>query len=118
MKILADECIHSDLIKALKSAGHDIISTGEVGLSSKGDEVIFQNAVKLKRVLLTFDRGFGDIFRFNLSSSSGVIILLISQMTKEEMIGILLSFIVSQRKKNISGKLVIIGKRKIRISER
>lgn len=94
MKILADECIPND------------------------DDKIFGYASDKRLVLLTFDRGFGDIFRFDISSSAGVVVMLISQMTKEEMTNILLAFLNSLKGKRLEGQLVIIGKRRIRISSR
>jgi hypothetical protein len=71
--------------------------------------------VKTKRVLLTFDRGFGDIFRFDLSKSFGVMIILIFQMTKAEMTNLPLAFLGSRSKEDWRGKLVILGKRKVRV---
>ena len=118
LKILADECIHTDLVKALSDNGLDVVTVSQLGLSGKSDEVIFKQAIKSKRILLTFDRGFGDIFRFNISSGQGIVIILPSQMTKEELIALPLAFFKSYQKGKLTGKLVIIGKTRIRISER
>ena len=80
-------------------------------------EYIFIN--ENKRILLTYDRGFGDIFRFNISKSRGVIIVLTSKMKKNEIINIILSFMSTINKQaDLRGKLVIIGKSKIRITKR
>ena len=117
-KILADACIHSDLVGALREAGFDVLAASQVGLSRASDEKVFKSAVVRKRILLTFDRGFGDIFRFDISGSPGVVILLINQMTKEEIINLPLAFFTFWKNRNFRGKLAIIGKRKIRISER
>ena len=117
-QILADECIHLDLIKALRQAGLDVLTVIEAGLSSASDETVFELAVKKKRILLTFDRGFGDIFRFDISGSCGVVIVLINQMTKKEIISLPLAFFNFQKGRSLAGKLAIIGKRRIRISQR
>lgn len=116
LKIFTDECIHTDIILALRESGNDVLTVDEAGLSGSDDEVIFDFARKNKRILLTFDRGFGDIFRFDISGSSGVIIVLISQMLRDEMISIILNFLSMADEGKISGRLVIIGKTKIRIS--
>jgi len=118
LKIFADECVHTDLIKAIKSLGVDIITTQETKLSGKSDEDIFNYCVKSNRILLTFDRGFGDIFRFDIATSEGVVILLISRMKKEEILGIATSFFKKYQNKNLKGKLVIIGKTRVRILKR
>lgn len=117
-KILADECINTDIIIALQEHGFNILAAKVAGLSGKSDEDVFGFAQKSKRILLTFDRGFGDIFRFNIRQSFGVIILLIHNISKAEIVNIPLAFFSMLTKRNLEGKLVIISKRKIRIIER
>ena len=72
-KIFADECIHTDLIEALKINGHLVQTVHDVGLSGATDAEIFNHAVSNSLILLTFDRGFGDIFTYNISKSVGSI---------------------------------------------
>lgn len=115
-RILADECIHKDLVEALRSSGHHVTTICEVNLSGATDSEVFIYACENKLTLLTFDRGFGDIFNFEISKSNGVVIELINQMEKSEIIEIALAFFSQER--DINGKLVIMGKTKIRISER
>lgn len=118
IKIFADECIPTDIISALRGKNFDVLTVKEAGLTGSEDGIIFDFALKNKRVVLTFDRGFGDIFRFNISKSSGVVIILINQMFREEIADILLNFIFFIKSGDLKGKLVIIGKNKIRISGR
>lgn len=118
IKVFADECIYADFILKLRSNGIDVLTAKDAGLKGKDDETIFAFAQKQKRILLTFDRGFGDIFRFNIKRSHGVIIVLINQMNSSEIPNITLLFISTTKEQNLRGKLVIIGKTKIRISER
>ena len=115
-KILADECVHRDLVDSLEDAGHEVTSVYNSGLSGSSDEEIFNYAVKNDLILLTFDRGFGDIFRFDISESPGIVISLINQMSRDEIVSIILAFFSMSR--NLRGKLVIMGKRKIRVIER
>jgi|SRR3989344_9239625 len=115
-KLLADECVHKDMIDALRSAGHTVKTVYESNMSGATDVEVFDRAIKSDLVLFTFDRGFGDIFAFNISKSSGIVIELINSMDKTEMIDIAVAFFSGDRK--LKGKLVIIGKTKIRIIER
>lgn len=102
----------------MRNKNFDVLTIKEAGLTGSEDEIIFDFAFKNKRALLTFDRGFGDIFRFNISKSSGVIIILVNQIFREEIADILLNFISFIKSSDLKGKLVIIGKTKIRISGR
>jgi predicted nuclease of predicted toxin-antitoxin system len=114
LKILADECVHKDLVEALKEEGFDVSDIREVEQGAD-DEKVFEFAVKEKRILLTFDREFGDIFRFDIKNSFGVVIILIAQLKKEEAIKNISAFFKSEVAKNSKGKLAIIGKKKVRI---
>lgn len=114
--IFADECIHKDIIDGLRAEKYQVKTVKEENLNGFSDERIFQHARKRKWILLTFDRGFGDIFRFNHSKNEGTIILLIKNIKKDEICLILKNFLKLDL--NIKGKLTIIGKKKIRISEK
>ncbi len=115
-KIFADECIHTDLIEALKINGHLVQTVHDVGLSGATDAEIFNHAVSNSLILLTFDRGFGDIFTYNISKSVGLVIELIGSMNKTEIVDIAIAFFSLEY--DLKGKLVIIGINKIRIIER
>lgn len=118
-KFIADECVNQDVVLALRQSGLDVLTIREAGLIGTDDEFVFNFAHKHKRILLTYDRGFGDIFRFNISKSNGIIIILIGQMEKNEIAQILLSFINTINESSYFwGKLVIIGKSKIRVTNR
>lgn len=115
-RIFADECINKDLVDALRAAGHEVSTVYEAGMSGSSDIEVFDYACKKNLVLLTFDRGFGDIFTYNILSGHGIVVELIGQMTKDEIINIILAFFAENR--NLKGKLVIIGKTRIRIIQR
>ncbi|MBU2635103.1 DUF5615 family PIN-like protein [Patescibacteria group bacterium] len=115
LKILADECIHQDLIEALEKTGFDILTVDKANLKGVSDDFIFDFAVKNKRILLTFDREFGDFFRFNIRNSAGVVIVLISRMQKREIIRNTITFFKNIYKDDLERKLVIIGRTRVRI---
>ena len=118
LKFFADECINIDIVLALRQNSFDVLTVRDAGLVGVDDDAVFNFARDNKRILLTFDRGFGDIFRFDISKSSGVIVILMSQMSRDEIIEITSKFISLIQKQGFNGKLAIIGKTRIRISER
>jgi len=115
LKILADECVHQDLIMALKKAGFNVLMASEANLEGASDDSVFNFAVKTKRILLTFDREFGNFFRFNIEESAGVVIVLIDKLQKKEIIKNTLSFFENRKQRDLKGKLIIISKTKARI---
>ena len=114
LKILADECVHRDLVEALEREEFDVLSIRDIEKGAD-DERVFELAKESERVLLTFDRGFGDFFRFDIENSAGIVIVLIGKLMKEDIIKNTLIFFKSDIAKDLRGKLVIIRKSKIRI---
>ncbi|MDZ4229415.1 MAG: DUF5615 family PIN-like protein [Patescibacteria group bacterium] len=118
-KFLADECVNTDILNDLRENRIDVVTVFQAGLTGAEDEAVFKYAIAKKRILLSFDRGFGDIFRFNIAKSPGVMIVLIGQMSKTEAVKSILTFLgVIKTAAYFQGKLAILGKTRIRIINR
>jgi len=78
MRILANENFPGDAIDALRQRGHDVawVRTDAPGSS---DRQVLQRAETEDRILITFDKDFGELaFRAKLSASSGIVLFRIS----------------------------------------
>jgi len=74
-KLLANENVPSRVIIALRGDGHDVSCIQEIGPGST-DEQVLQIARNEDRVLLTFDKDFGELaFRLGRIATPGVILL-------------------------------------------
>jgi predicted nuclease of predicted toxin-antitoxin system len=60
MRLLADECLDGRLIIGLRSAGHDVLAVRESWRGS-GDGSVLAGAIRERRVLVTEDKGFGEL---------------------------------------------------------
>jgi len=75
MKLLANENFPQSSVSVLRDAGYDIVSVGEEFAGILDSEVI-GFATKEKRIILTFDRDYGElIFKRGYRPSAGVIYL-------------------------------------------
>jgi predicted nuclease of predicted toxin-antitoxin system len=75
LKLLANENVAADVVTALRADGHDVAWIREVGPGSI-DEDVLALALSENRVLLTFDKDFGELaFRRGLRATPGVILL-------------------------------------------
>jgi Domain of unknown function (DUF5615) len=73
MRFLANENIPGDAVTALKAAGHDVVWIRAEARGSK-DEDILVWAAREGRVLLTFDKDFGELaWRVGLPTTCGVV---------------------------------------------
>ncbi len=61
MKFLGDMGIAGSTIKWLRTQGHEATHLRDEGLQRLPDDKIFAKAETEKRIILTFDLGFGDI---------------------------------------------------------
>jgi len=78
MRLLADENFPGEAVEALRRHGHDVywVSSHNPGMS---DREVLSIAQSLNRVLLTFDKDFGELaYRSGLPASSGVILFRIT----------------------------------------
>ena len=74
MRLLADENIPLPSVEALRAAGHDIVSM-TVEAPGTLDRAVLQRAHAEQRLLLTFDRDFGElVYARGESAGSGVML--------------------------------------------
>ena len=96
MRFLADENFSRLSVDALAGAGHDVawIRTLAPGMS---DNDIFRWAVRDGRVILTFDKDFGEISRgAHLSASCGIILFRLDAMPPSKVATLLVDVISSR----------------------
>jgi predicted nuclease of predicted toxin-antitoxin system len=78
MKLLADENIPSSIVQALADGGYDIvwIRSEFPGIS---DREVMRYACHEKRIILTYDKDFGElVMKDNLCPPAGIILLRLS----------------------------------------
>ena len=85
MRVLADENIPLPSIRLLRGAGHDVASVMEERPGA-ADTVVLQHAVASARVLLTFDRDYGElIYRRGMEAPPAVVYLRFVPSTPQEV---------------------------------
>lgn len=73
MRILANESFPLVAVELLQQQGHDVIWIRTDALGSKS-RVILARAQVENRIIVTFDKDFGELaFRFGLPALSGII---------------------------------------------
>jgi predicted nuclease of predicted toxin-antitoxin system len=78
LSVLANENFPGEAVKALRARGHDVawVRTDAPGST---DQDVLARAVSEGRILVTFDKDFGELaFRAGLPASSGVVLFRIS----------------------------------------
>jgi len=74
-KFLANENVPIEVVEAARQAGHDMAWIAETSAGADDDAVLATSLAE-RRVLLTFDKDFGEMaFRQGKNASCGVILL-------------------------------------------
>src|SRR5262245_4975207 len=96
MRILANENFPGDAVDALRRRGHDVawVRTDAPGSS---DQEVLARAVAEGRVLITFDKDFGElIYRSKLSAPVGVVLFRIAPATPSRIAQVAIAVLESR----------------------
>ena len=74
MQLIADESCAGPVIRALRTAGHDVISIAEISRGIPDDRVM-ERAFLERRVLITEDSDFGELVFVRRRPSAGVVLV-------------------------------------------
>jgi predicted nuclease of predicted toxin-antitoxin system len=81
VRILADENFARATVEALRLRGHDVVWVPE-DAPSTGDPEVLARALSEDRVLVTFDKDFGDLaVRQGLAVTCGVVLVRVRQLS-------------------------------------
>ena len=115
MKFLADESCDFIVVSALRKSGYDVISICEMS-PSMADEEVIQLASKEKRVLLTEDKDFGQIFYASLGSGYTVILIRYPNSVRQKLPADVIN-LIGLHGKSIVGCFVVVQPGRIRFAK-
>jgi predicted nuclease of predicted toxin-antitoxin system len=96
MRFLANENFPATAVTALRSAGHDVVWVRIVAPGT-GDLDVLARAAREERILLTFDKDFGELAKASpLPSKCGVVLLRVP-MPKASDVGHHLAGLITSR---------------------
>lgn len=113
MRFLADESCDFSVVRALRSAGHDVLAVAEL-LPSADDTLVLDLALREQRVLLTEDKDFGQLVYANARPSSGVIFIRYPANVRKTLPHAVVSFVKSATVR-LAGSFVVLSPGRIRI---
>jgi predicted nuclease of predicted toxin-antitoxin system len=101
--------VHADLIIALRNQGLLIETASEAGLARADDEAIFAHVKRTAQILLTADKDFGNIVRFDFKAMRGVVLIDVDRMSRETILRRTLAFFSGVSERRLHGTLWIVG---------
>lgn len=113
MRFLADENFPSAAARQLEDLGHDVVRVGSASPGQSDAEVVAW-AARDERIILTFDKDFGEIAgRAGLPATSGVILIRLP-MKPPAAIGTLLGSRINERS-DWAGHFSVIEPNRVRM---
>jgi len=113
MRILANENFPGDAVKALRARGHDVVWIRTEAPGSKDQNVLERASIE-NRILVTFDKDFGELaFRWKLPVSAGIILFRITAKSPEGLVRKVVDAIESRM--DWPGNFAVIEESRIRM---
>lgn len=114
MRLLANENFPLDAVEALREAGHDVAWIREDSRGMSDDKILVR-AQDENRVVVTFDKDFGELaFRAKLPSQSGVILFRITPKSPHYVAQVAVQALASRD--NWAGHFSVIEDNRIRMT--
>lgn len=115
MRNLANENFPLDAVIALRESGHDVAWIREDARGSN-DKQVLQHAQREERILITFDKDFGELaFGSKLPATSGVILFRISTPSSQHIAQVAVQTIGSRS--DWAGHFSVIEDNRIRMTQ-
>jgi predicted nuclease of predicted toxin-antitoxin system len=113
MNLLADENFPRPAVLALREAGFDVLWIGE-SQPGASDEVVLEMCATAGRVLLTFDKDFGELaFRRGVPAQCEIILFRVIRQSPQEVGQLALRVLRSQT--TWAGYFSVVSSRSVRI---
>lgn len=116
MRFLADESCDFAVVRALRSAGHDVAAVRDLAPGAPDEDVVRMTRVQ-ERVLLTEDRDFGRLVFASTYESPGVLYLRFPANARQTMVDTVL-MLVERQDLRLNQHFVVVQPGRIRIMER
>jgi predicted nuclease of predicted toxin-antitoxin system len=114
--LFLDHCVSRRTVEHLRELGHDIITAKDMAQERAFDPEIVELATKTDRVMVTEDRGFGDIRKYPPGRYQGVLILRVRNLaSRDSLHRSLEAFLTSMDRDAIRGCLVLVDEGRVRV---
>jgi len=115
VKFILDENLPVELARHLQSLGHDTDTVIDEGLRGVADQAVVDAAQTGDRILMTLDKGIGNIRRFPISQHGGVVLLRPDTAGRKAVTAFILERLAKITGMDLAGRLVVVGPSRIRL---
>jgi predicted nuclease of predicted toxin-antitoxin system len=114
LKVKLDENLPSGARQPLVEVGHDVDSAADEGLDGASDARLVERATSEGRLVITLDRGLGDVRKYVPGDHAGVIVLRLGTQSLEE-VDRALRYLASRDLEALAGAVVVYRDGELRV---
>ena len=115
MRIKLAENLPGEARAAAMALGHDVETVLDEALGGAGDHAVLAAASREDRLLVTLDRGFGDVRRYPPGSHRGIAIIRVEPQDAPTVTAAVTQFLSNEGLGDLTGCLVVVRGRLIRV---
>ena len=115
MRLKLDENLPTGLAVELTVRGHDADTVIDERLDGQPDPVVVTAATGAGRMLVTLDRGIGDLRHYPPGSQAGVLVLRPTSQDPASVLDLVDRLLQTHDLNNLAGCVVIVEPRRVRI---
>lgn len=113
MRVKLDENVPHGAVAVFVDGGHEVHTISDVVGHSDAD--VWSACVAERRMLVTFDLGFGDIRAYPPASHSGVVVLRLADQRPDVVADVLRRFLADYDLDTLSGHLIVVTDSLVRL---
>lgn len=113
MQFLADESCDFAIVRALRASGHDVLAVAELTPQAEDDEVI-QSGHRERRIVISEDKGFGELVYAKLRACPGVILVRYPSAVRENVARSVVQ-LVEREGNDLIGAFIVVKPGRVRV---
>jgi predicted nuclease of predicted toxin-antitoxin system len=115
-RFLVDEDLPRSTARALEAAGYEALDVRDVGLRGKTDQQVFEYAQSLGAVLVSADKGFGNLLAFPPDTHHGIVLVRVpNELPTANLNAILIRSLDALQGEDLRGVLVVVESGRTRL---
>lgn len=116
MKFLVDQNLSPIFAALLRTAGYDVVHTGDIDLATADDQSIVTTAAQQDRVIVSADTDFGTLLAQSGATSPSVLLLqLRSPRRARQLADLLLANLAAVTDELDAGAIVVVEDERVRV---
>ena len=115
MQIKVDEDLPRAVATLLRHAGHDAQTVREENMGGAKDPQLWRRTLREERLLITADKGFGDIRHYPPGTHPGIILLRPMEDGIRPLQGLMETLLAQCRLEDLAGYITVVTPSRVRI---